>query len=136
MMGPVGRLCYVTIRTIRTLGKRGRIVALTNAERQKRQRQRVKAALAAARQPTPEELISAMLGEVRDQYLAGARARAETCQNDPAVSRSAEIALQTCARRAFLSWQDVLRLVADAGEQDWTGHFEREMFKWRRAQPS
>lgn len=118
---------------INMLGYRRRIMALSNAERKKRHRERVKDALVITRETISDELASALIREVRGQYLASAQALADQYRDDPTVSREAENALHACASRGFLAWQDVLRLAADAGRKDWTEQFEREMFRSRRA---
>lgn len=110
-------------------------MALTNAERQARHRERVKARLAAANAapgaPAEDTAGDDMLALINAHYVAGLRRAAAAVDN----SELAETASRRTATLPTLSWVDVLDLVERAGETAWTDAYGRAATEWAATLP-
>ncbi len=108
-------------------------MALTNAERQKRHRERVKAKLGGAAQtalPVGNDDPD-MLDLINAHYAAGFKSVAEKTPD----SQARNDAINSFAALPRLSWIDVLDLVQAAGADAWVQQFEKAAIEWAATLP-
>lgn len=112
-------------------------MAMSNAERQKRFRQRQAEKLARIKEPATNEdgEGAEMLDLIRAHFMAGATRAFNTIANAGQVldARLEVQALHCIDADRPLSWIDVLNLAEAEGERRWSQHFERLAYEYMRA---
>lgn len=110
-------------------------MALTNAERQKRYRQRLKAAAARSIEADGggDEVGRELL--VGQYFAAGRELLARYLNEESASARLAAEAIDEFLEKADLTWLDLVDILQEAGQKAAVDIFERRYTEWRASLP-